>query len=149
MRILVLNGINLNALGSREPGIYGTVTLQEIEEKLQARANELDVDLACFQTNIEGELVNYIQREAPGADGMLINPGAWTHYSIGLRDALSAAAKPFVEVHLSNIYAREAFRHTSLLSDIAKGQVSGLGWRSYLVALEGLTGLLREGSERV
>lgn len=149
MRILVLNGINLNALGSREPGIYGTTTLQEIEDKLRARAKELDVDLACFQTNIEGELVNYVQREAPRADGILINPGAWTHYSIGLRDVLSAAGKPFVEVHLSNIYGREAFRHTSVLADIARGQVSGLGWRSYLVALEGLTGLLREAPERV
>ena len=144
MRILVLNGINLNALGSREPGIYGTTTLQAIEEKLQARAKELEVDLACFQTNMEGEMVNYIQREASGADGILINPGAWTHYSIGIRDALSAAGKPFVEVHLSNVYAREAFRHTSLLVDVAQGQVSGLGWRSYLAALDGLVGLLRE-----
>ncbi len=144
MRILVLNGINLNALGSREPGIYGSVTLAEIESRLQDRAKELGVEVAFFQTNLEGELVNYIQREAPSADGILINPGAWTHYSIGLRDALSAAAKPFVEVHLSNIYAREAFRHTSLLADIARGQVSGLGWRSYLAALDGLVGLLRE-----
>ena len=144
MRILVLNGINLTALGSREPGIYGSVTLAEIESRLQDRAKELGVEVAFFQTNLEGELVNYIQREAPSADGILINPGAWTHYSIGLRDALSAAAKPFVEVHLSNIYAREAFRHTSLLADIARGQVSGLGWRSYLAALDGLVGLLRE-----
>src|SRR2546427_4092 len=137
MRILVLNGINLNALGSREPGIYGSVTLAEIESRLQDRAKELGVDVAFFQTNLEGELVNYLQREAPGCDGILINPGAWTHYSIGLRDALSAAAKPFVEVHLSNIYAREPFRHSSLLADIARGQVSGLGWRSYLAGLDG------------
>jgi 3-dehydroquinate dehydratase-2 len=144
MRILVLNGINLNALGSREPGIYGSVTLAEIESRLQDRAKDLGVDVAFFQTNLEGELVNYIQQEAPSADGILINPGAWTHYSIGLRDALSAAAKPFVEVHLSNIYAREPFRHTSVLADVARGQVSGLGWRSYLASLDALVGLLRE-----
>lgn len=144
MRILVLHGINLNALGSREPAIYGTTTLQEIDDRLQARAKELDVDLTCFQTNLEGDLVNFIQRDAPAADGILINPGAWTHYSIGLRDALSAAGKPFVEVHLSNIYAREPFRHRSILADIARGQVSGLGWRSYIAALDALVGLLRE-----
>lgn len=145
MRILMLHGINLNALGSREPAIYGTTTLQEINDKLQARAKELGVDLACFQTNIEGELVNHIQREAPAADGILINPGGWTHYSIGLRDALAAAGKPFVEVHLSNVYAREPFRHHSVLADIARGQVSGLGWRSYIMALDGLVGILEEG----
>lgn len=146
MRILVLHGINLNALGSREPSIYGTITLPEIDSKLQARAKELGVDVVSFQTNIEGELVNFIQREAPAAHGIVINPGAWTHYSIGLRDALAAAGVPFVEVHLSNVYAREPFRHHSLLAGIAQGQVSGLGWRSYVAALDALVGLLKEAT---
>ena len=146
MRILILHGINLNALGAREPGIYGTATLADVTARIEARAKDLGVETACYQTNIEGDLVNFIQREAPTANGILINPGAWTHYSIGLRDALAAAAKPFVEVHLSNIYAREPFRHTSVLADLARGQVAGFGWRSYVIALEGLAGLLREGS---
>lgn len=144
MRILLLQGVNLNTLGTRQPEIYGSMTLAEINQRVQERARELGVEVVAYQTNIEGELINFIQREAPGADGILINPGAWTHYSIALRDALSGAAKPFVEVHLSNVYAREPFRHRSVLSGIAKGVVSGLGWRGYVAALDALVGLLRE-----
>lgn len=146
MRILVLHGINLNALGTRESGIYGSATLAFVDQQLQERAKALGVEVVCFQTNHEGDLVDYIHREGPSAQGALINPGAWTHYSIGLRDALAASRLPFVEVHLSNIYAREPFRHHSVLADLARGQVSGLGWRSYVVALEGLVGLLQDGA---
>ena len=144
MKILVLHGVNLNTLGTREPHIYGTKTLAEINADLQARAGELGVELVAFQTNIEGELINFIQREAPTSDGMLINPGAWTHYSIALRDALAGTGKPFVEVHFSNIHARERFRHHSVLAAIARGSVIGLGWRGYLAALDTLAALLRE-----
>lgn len=144
MKILLLQGVNLNTLGTRQPEIYGLMTLAEVNQRVQERARELGVEVVAYQTNIEGELINFIQREAPGADGILINSGAWTHYSIALRDALSGAAKPFVEVHLSNVYAREPFRHRSVLSGIAKGVVSGLGWRGYVAALDALVGLLRE-----
>ena len=144
MKILVLHGVNLNTLGSREPHIYGTKTLAEINADLQVRAGELGVELVAFQTNVEGELINFIQREAPSADGILINPGAWTHYSIALRDALAGTGKPFVEVHFSNIHARERFRHHSVLAAIARGSVIGLGWRGYLAALDTLAALLRE-----
>ena len=146
MKILVLHGVNLNTLGSREPHIYGTKTLAEVDQALKTRAKELNVELSAFQTNLEGELVNYIQREAPPADGMLINPGAWTHYSIALRDALAGAGKPFVEVHFSNIHAREPFRRRSVFTAIARGSVIGLGWRGYLAALDALVALLREES---
>lgn len=144
MKILVLHGVNLNTLGTREPHIYGAKTLAEVNADLQTRAGELGVELMAFQTNIEGELINFVQREAPTSDGMLINPGAWTHYSIALRDALAGTGKPFVEVHFSNIHARERFRHHSVLAAIARGSVIGLGWRGYLAALDTLVALLRE-----
>ncbi len=144
MKILLLQGVNLNTLGTRQPEIYGSMTLEEINARAKEHARGLGVELVAYQTNIEGELVNFIQREAPGADGILINPGAWTHYSIALRDALAGAGKPFVEVHLSNVYAREPFRQRSVLSSIAKGVVSGLGWRGYVAALDALVGILQE-----
>ncbi len=144
MKLLLLQGVNLNTLGTRQPEIYGSMTLEEINARATEHAKGLGVELVAYQTNIEGELVNFIQREAPGADGILINPGAWTHYSIALRDALAGAGKPFVEVHLSNVYAREPFRQRSVLSSVAKGVVSGLGWRGYVAALDALVGILQE-----
>ncbi len=144
MKLLLLQGVNLNTLGTRQPEIYGSMTLEEINARAKEHAKGLGVELVAYQTNIEGELVNFIQREAPSADGILINPGAWTHYSIALRDALAGAGKPFVEVHLSNVYAREPFRQRSVLSSVAKGVVSGLGWRGYVAALDALVGILQE-----
>jgi 3-dehydroquinate dehydratase-2 len=147
MRILLINGPNLNLLGQRQPEIYGSTTLQQIEERVRQRAGELDVELSAFQSNDEGEIIGFVQREAPAAAGLLINPGALTHYSLALRDALEATRLPFIEVHISNIHAREEFRHHSVLVDLAVGQVSGLGWRGYLAALDSLVGILRERSQ--
>jgi len=128
----------------RQPDLSGTTTLAQIEERLAQRARELDVEVACFQTNHEGEMVDLIQREGERAQGIIINPGAFTHYSYAVRDALESVGRPVVEVHLSNIHAREGFRRRSVVAPIALGQVSGLGWRGYLVALEALVGILRE-----
>jgi len=144
VKILLLNGVNLNTLGAREPQYYGTTTLADIEQRVGALGRELGVEVQAFQTNIEGELVNYILQHAPSADGIVINAAGWTHYSIALRDALGFAAKPYIEVHISNIYAREEFRRHSVLSDKAVGMITGLGWRGYLAALEALTGILRD-----
>ncbi len=145
VRIVVINGPNLNLLGRRQPEVYGTTTLAEIQERLAQRGQELGVEVACFQTNHEGEMVELVQREGERADGIIINPGALTHYSYAVRDALEAVGRPVVEVHLSNIHAREGFRRRSVVAPVALGQVSGLGWRGYLIALEALVGILREG----
>lgn len=133
MKILVMNGPNLNMLGRRESQHYGTLTLDEIYERLRGKANGR-VELEFFQSNHEGALVDKIQET--DADGIILNAGAYTHTSIAVRDALLSVKVPFVEVHLSNIYTREDFRHTSYLSDIAAGIVAGFGYRSYLLALE-------------
>jgi 3-dehydroquinate dehydratase-2 len=140
--LLVLNGPNLNLLGTREPGIYGTRTLADIERELAEIAARHAARLACFQSNSEGALVDRIHAARnEGVDFMIVNAGALTHTSIALRDALAAVAIPFVEVHLSNVYRREAFRHRSFLADIAEGSIVGLGAAGYRLALEyALTG---------
>ncbi len=146
MRILLINGPNLNLLGQRQPEIYGSTTLQQIEDRVRKQAKELGVEISAFQSNDEGGIIDFLQKESSSADGALINAGALTHYSLALRDALEATRLPFVEVHISNIHAREEFRHHSVLAEIAVGQVSGLGWRGYLAALESLVAILKERS---
>ncbi|MDY6916836.1 MAG: type II 3-dehydroquinate dehydratase [Chloroflexota bacterium] len=136
MRILFINGPNLNMLGKRDPAIYGSKTLDEINSLVADRARELGVGIEACQSNSEAALIDFIQKESPGADGIVINPGALTHYGHSLREALVDAALPVVEVHLSNIYAREEWRHKSVIAPIAVGQISGLGWRGYVAALE-------------
>ena len=144
MRILLINGPNLNMLGRRQPEIYGSLTLQDIIDRVTKRAGELKVEIVPFQSNHEGAIVDFLQENGPGADGILINAGALTHYGLTLRDAFEAIQKPFVEVHISNVHAREEFRHHSVLADIAVAQVAGLGWRGYIAALESLVGILQE-----
>lgn len=143
LRIGVLNGPNLNLLGRREPDEYGREDLEEINRRIAARAVDLDVDVDFFQSNIEGELVDWIQAAASRFDGLLVNAAAYTHTSVAIRDSLAAVALPFVEVHLTNVFSREPFRHHSLLSDLAVALVAGFGSDSYILALEGLTGYLR------
>ena len=136
MKILTLNGINLNMFGKRDPAQYGTVTLAEIDAQLIALGKELGAEVECFQTNIEGEMAERIHRaHNDGTAAVLINAGAWTHYSYGIRDALAILKCPIIEVHMSNIHAREEFRHHSVIAPIAKGQIAGFGAESYLLAL--------------
>jgi len=144
MRILVVNGPNLNTLGARQPDVYGATSLKEIEERLTLRAHDLEAAIVCFQSNSEGEIIDFLQNQVAEAEGIIINPGALTHYSVALRDALSGTRLPIIEVHISNIYAREEFRHHSVIADIAVGQVSGLGWRGYMAALEAIVAILKE-----
>ena len=136
MNVLVINGVNLNLLGTREPHIYGAETLADVEAKLGALAADLGVRLSCFQSNHEGALVDKIQASRGTVDWMIINAGAYTHTSVAIRDALAGVGIPFVEVHISNVYAREAFRHHSYLSDKAAGVVAGLGTFGYEAALQ-------------
>jgi len=140
MRILVLHGPNLNLLGTREPETYGRTTLPEIDDRLRRLATELDATCDTLQSNHEGVLIDHIQAARGRYDGILINAGGLTHTSVALRDALLAVAIPFVEVHVSNVHAREAFRHRSLLSDVAAGVVFGFGPRGYELGLRGLVG---------
>ncbi|EDY39617.1 3-dehydroquinate dehydratase, type II [Cyanobium sp. PCC 7001] len=143
MQLLALHGPNLNLLGLREPGLYGSATLEQIDASLAERAAALGVDLACFQSNHEGALVDRIHQARGQVDGILINAAAYTHTSVAIRDALLAVAIPYVEVHLSNVHARETFRHHSHLADKAVGVICGFGAGSYRLALEGLVAHLR------
>jgi 3-dehydroquinate dehydratase-2 len=144
VRILLLNGPNLNTLGSREPEIYGTSTLADIERMVSARAREAGAEVRAFQANGEGDLIDWLQKEAPAAHGLIINAGAYTHTSVALRDAVAACGLPVVEVHISNIWKREEFRHESLLSPIVVGAIVGLGVRGYALAVEALLDIVKE-----
>ena len=136
MKILMLHGINHNMFGKRDPKQYGTVTLDQIDEQLIALGQELGVEVQHFQTNHEGEMVERIHKGYfDGVDAVLINAGAWTHYSYGIRDALAILTCPIVELHMSNIHAREPFRHHSVFAEIVQGQIAGFGVDSYLIAL--------------
>jgi 3-dehydroquinate dehydratase-2 len=136
VRILVINGPNLNMLGTRDKEIYGEKPLAEIEALVKKQGEALNVEVVTFQSNNEGALIDFIQEHSDSASGIIINPGALTHYGFSLRDALADTKLPVVEVHLSNIYAREEWRAKSVTAPIAKGQISGLGWRGYVAALQ-------------
>lgn len=143
MKIVVINGPNLNLLGRREPGVYGTDTLADIERKVREATAELGVELSFVQSNVEGEIINLLHqaRYELGVDAVVINPGAYTHYSIAIRDAIAAIEIPVIEVHLSNIHAREPFRHTSVVAAVCKGRIEGLGWRGYAAAVRVLASM--------
>ncbi len=144
MKILVLHGPNLNLFGRREPHIYGTMTLAEINQKLEALARELKAELVVFQSNVEGEIVGKLHQHIDDADGALINPAGLTQYGVSVHDAIKAMPFPVIEVHMSNIAAREEWRHHSIISSAVKGTVQGLGWRSYTAALRALVEMVRE-----
>lgn len=141
-KILVIHGPNLNLLGKREPEVYGNVTLNEINQRLEELAKEQQVELKIIQSNHEGEIVDEIQKT--DAEAMIINPAAFTHTSIAIRDAITARGIPTIEVHISNIYKREEFRHKSLIAPVCVGQISGLGTQSYLLALQSSIELMKE-----
>jgi 3-dehydroquinate dehydratase-2 len=146
-RILMLHGINHDMFGRRDPAQYGTVTLAEIDARLQALGRELDAEVESFQTNAEGAMCERIHRGfTDGVDAVLINAGAWTHYSYGIRDALAILTCPVVELHMSNIHAREAFRHHSVFAEIVKGQICGFGVDSYLLALRAAVSAVRQAA---
>ena len=143
MRILVINGPNLNMLGKRNKAVYGDKTLAKIEAMLKKEATSLNADVITFQSNSEGDLIDFIQGNYTKADGIIVNAGALTHYGLSLRDALSDTGLPIIEVHLSNIYAREDWRARSVIAPISQGQIAGLGWRGYISALRILVTELR------
>jgi 3-dehydroquinate dehydratase II len=142
MKILVLHGPNLNLLGTREPEVYGSMTLDDINKKMMELGNKFGVEIKCLQSNHEGVLIDALHDARTWASGVVFNPGGYTHTSIALRDAISAISIPVIEVHLSNVYAREEFRHKSLVSAVCKGKISGFGWHSYELGLRGLLELL-------
>ena len=139
-KVVVVNGPNLNLLGQREPHIYGTRTLDDLNHTVEAKAQALGLEVTFFQSNSEGEIIDFLQKEAPGSAGVIINPGAFSHYSLALYDCLQALALPVVEVHLSNIHAREKFRSRSVTARAARGVITGLGFDGYRLALDYLAG---------
>jgi 3-dehydroquinate dehydratase-2 len=141
VKVLVLNGPNLGTLGRREPEVYGTQTLADLEKLLEERARELDFEISCMQSNHEGQLIDWIEKEGAAGDAIIINPGALSHYSLALADALRGSGKPVVEVHISNVFAREPDRHRMVTAAAAKGVISGLGFEGYLAALDFLASL--------
>jgi 3-dehydroquinate dehydratase-2 len=138
-KIVVVHGPNLNLLGKREPHIYGTRSLDDLNKSVRDKASKLGVEVATFQSNHEGEIIDFLQKEAPGSAGIIINPGAFSHYSLAIYDCLQALAVPVVEVHLSNIHAREEFRSKSVTARAARGVITGLGFAGYELALEYLS----------
>jgi len=144
MKILVLHGPNLNLLGTREPEVYGSMTLDEINSRAVEKGRELGMEVTCQQSNHEGALIDALQQAREWADGIIFNPGGYTHTSVALRDAIAAIGVPVVEVHLSNVYAREDFRQRSLLSPVCKGKITGFGWHSYILGLYALKSVLEE-----
>jgi 3-dehydroquinate dehydratase-2 len=144
MKILILHGPNLNLLGTREPEVYGSLSLDDINNKLIDLGEELSVEVTFLQSNHEGELIDALQDAQTWAKGVVFNPGAYTHTSIALRDAISAIEIPVIEVHLSNVYAREEFRHTSMISAVCTGKIAGFGWRSYVLGLNALVEVLQD-----
>ena len=143
--VLFINGPNLNFLGKRDPSHYGSRTLPQIEADIKERGKTLGLEVACFQSNHEGAIIDFLQAQAPNAKGVIINPGALTHYGLSLREALAEVRLPVIEVHLSNIHAREEWRHRSVTAPVVTGQMCGLGWRGYLAALDVLAALIVEG----
>ena len=144
MRLLVINGPNLNILGRRDRDVYGSMTLADIEEMARNRARELGAEVEFFQSNSEGAIIDVLQERSASVNAIVINPGALTHYGLSLREALADTGLPVVEVHISNIYARERWRHRSVVAPVAVGQISGLGWRGYLAAIEYLVSSFNE-----
>jgi 3-dehydroquinate dehydratase II len=142
LSVLVLHGPNLNLLGLREPGVYGTLTMEEINAKLMELGKEHGLEIRCFQSNHEGALIDALHDARTWAAGVVFNPGGYTHTSVALRDAISAISLPVIEVHLSNVHAREEFRHKSMISAVCAGTICGLGVQSYLLGLRGLNYLI-------
>ena len=147
MRVLIINGPNLNMLGRRDAAVYGRTTLAEIEGAARAKAEALGMEARFFQSNHEGGIIDYLQENSAGAAGVIINAGALTHYGLSLRDALADTGLPIVEVHISNIHARERFRRNSVIAPVAAGQIAGLGPMGYTLALEFLADRLRKGED--
>ena len=146
MKILLINGPNLNMLGNRDKGLYGSYSLETIQDQVVAIGEKVGLEVECFQSNSEGDIIDFLQEKSAESSGVIINPGALTHYSIALRDALVDSNLPVVEVHLSNIYARESWRHISVIAPISLGQISGLGYRSYGLSMWFIADYLKEGT---
>lgn len=147
MKILLINGPNLNMLGIRDVGVYGSMTLDDLNRKVVEETENDHVEIVLFQSNHEGSIIDFIQENSDDTDGIVINPGALTHYGISLMDALTDAKIPVVEVHLSNIHAREEFRHKSVVAPVSIGQIAGLGWRGYVYAVKFIAEYLNEGNQ--
>jgi 3-dehydroquinate dehydratase-2 len=148
MRFLLVNGPNLNTLGTREPHIYGHDTLFDVVARVEKRAADFGASVEAYQSNHEGAIIDYLQEHARGADGLIINPGGLAHTSVVLRDAITASGLAAVEVHISNVHAREPFRHESVLTPVCRGMVTGLGWRGYVYALEYLVAITEEAARK-